>query len=73
MASKVVCTGQDVEEVLKQAGEPVSVKYVSWRLGISWWAAYRRLIELALKGKIKALKTTKSWIFWVENASGEEK
>lgn len=42
---------------------PVSTDYVAHKLGVSWSTAKSLLLELALKGEIKAQKTTKSWIF----------
>ena len=42
---------------------PVSTDYVAHKLGVSWSTAKSLLFELALNGKVKAQKTTKSWIF----------
>ena len=52
-----------VVKLIKAAGMPVSVEYIAHSLDIAWATARGILLELALKRKIIAEKTTKSWIF----------
>lgn len=55
---------EKVLKLLKDANMPVSVDFIAHNLGISWNTARSLLLEMALKGVIKAKKTSKSWIFW---------
>jgi hypothetical protein len=52
-----------VLEIIAKAGMPVSVDYVAFHLKTSWPQARALLFKLASQRKIKAVKTTKSWIF----------
>lgn len=52
-------------QVVKDARQPIDPENVRVRAGISnWQTALKHLLALALEGKIEALKTTKSWIFF---------
>lgn len=59
-------TEERVLKVMKEAGQPVSCDYVAFRLKIGWGTARGVLLNMALKGKITALKTTKSFIFMLK-------
>ena len=50
-------------ELLKKTDFPVSIRFVAKHLGVSWVTARGLLFSAALKGKVKAVKTSKSWIF----------
>lgn len=54
-----------VLNILREANMPASVDYVANHLKISWGTARAILLDLALEGKIRAEKTTKSLIFSV--------
>ncbi|GEM_PF-2245382 len=54
-----------VIEVIRKAGKPVSIDYVAYHCGISWATARAILFRLVAEGKIKAMDTTKSWIFFI--------
>ena len=67
---------KDLEEkivkIIEEAGMPVSIQYVTWHLEndfdckVSWHTVRAILWKLASEGKIKAMNTTKSWIFFIE-------
>jgi hypothetical protein len=48
---------------------PVSIDFVAFNLNLSWVTARALLFTLALEGKLKCMKTSKSWIFWLEKES----
>jgi hypothetical protein len=50
-------------QIMKEANQPVSCDYVAFKLHVGWGTARGVLLNMALKGKITALKTTKSFIF----------
>lgn len=45
---------------------PVSTEYIAKKMRIGWGTAIRHALELMVAEKLKGLKTTKSWVFWVE-------
>ena len=56
-------TEESVLRVMKEANQPVSCDYVAFKMQIGWGTARGVLLNMALKGRITALKTTKSFIF----------
>jgi len=52
-----------VEEIVEKAGKPVSIDYVAYHLGVSWHTARALLLELATQGRLKAIETTKGYVF----------
>ena len=52
--------------VVSEAKGPVSIGYVAYRLGVGWHVARALLLQLALRGAVKMVDTTKSLIFYVE-------
>jgi len=57
----------EVINVLKEFEMPVDIENVRTRAGIkSWVTAKATLLDLAMQNRIKALKTSKSWIFWID-------
>ncbi|MEM4021067.1 MAG: hypothetical protein QXI18_01645 [Nitrososphaerota archaeon] len=58
-------------EVVREAGSPVSTDFVAFHLKIPWHSAKALLLELAARGKLDAINTTRGLIFaspeWVEN------
>jgi hypothetical protein len=59
-------------EIVEQAGKPVSMDYVAHNLGVSWHVARALLLELALKGKLKAIETTRGYAFMKANSVPEQ-
>jgi len=55
--------------LLKTVKNPVSIDFVAFNLRLSWVTARALLFTLALEGKLKCMKTSKSWIFWLEKES----
>ena len=62
-------TLQRVLEVVKNAGKPVSIEYVAYNTSISWATMKAILFRLVADGKLTALDTTKSWIFYIKEGS----
>ena len=60
-------------QVIEEAGMPVSIQYVAYHVKVSWHTVRAILLKLAAEGKIKAMNTTKSWIFFIEKKEEEEK
>ena len=52
-----------VVSVLREAKVPASTDYVAHGADLTWATARAVLLDLALIGKVKATKTTKSWVF----------
>lgn len=53
----------DVVDLLIKTDMPVSVEFVAQKLGIGWGTARAILLNLAIQGRVKMEKTTKSLIF----------
>ena len=52
-------------KVVADSPQPVDVENIRASCRISnWETALRHCLELLLDGKIRGIKTTKSWIFW---------
>ena len=49
-----------VESIIKKANKLVTVEYVAKALDISWVTARAVLYDMALRGKVKVVKTTSS-------------
>jgi hypothetical protein len=56
----------EIITAIKEAEIPVAIDYVAQKFELAWGTARAILLDLALRGKIRAQKTTKSFIFWVE-------
>jgi len=62
--------GNRAIEVLKAAEMPLDIENVRRRAGIrNWQTAKALLFELLAKGSVSAIKTSKSWVFWIEGAA----
>jgi hypothetical protein len=66
--SKVQKTEERILQVMKEANQPVSCDYIAFNLQIGWGTARGILLNMALKGRITALKTTKSFIFLLKES-----
>ena len=72
MSKDVKDVGKRVSETIAEASMPVSVEYIAQRLNVGWGTALRYALELLAAGKIKGMKTTKSWVFWTQNPAKED-
>jgi hypothetical protein len=45
--------------------------YVAEHLNLAWTTARAVLFDLSLNGQLKAVKTTKSWVFQPQEAVGD--
>lgn len=53
--------------LLSKADRPLDVEKIRVACGIgNWQTALRHCLELQYEGKIKATKSSKSWIFWTK-------
>lgn len=59
---------QQLLDLLKRVKEPVSIDFVAYNLKLSWVTARALLFTMVLQGKIKSVKTSKSWVFWLTEA-----
>lgn len=56
-----------VLEFLSAQNEPQGIQTIQKGAGIAHWnAALSNCLELYIQGVIKGMKTSKSWVFWVE-------
>jgi len=63
---------EKILEVLGSSPIPMDTENVRVKAGIKSWAtAKATLLELVLERRILGAKTTKSWIFWVQQQSEE--
>lgn len=53
----------NVIDLLNKTKMPVSVEFVAYNLGLGWGTARAILLNLAIQGRVKMEKTTKSLIF----------
>lgn len=56
---------RQVHKILETHNEPVSIDLVSFHLKVGWGTARGILLNMALKGEIKYLKTSKGFVFWL--------
>jgi hypothetical protein len=63
--------GKRVLQTVGEALMPVSIEYIAQRVNVGWGTALRYALELLADGKINGVKTTKSWVFWIEQKAGE--
>jgi len=61
-----------VYTLIKKHSCPIDPQKIARELEIGWGTALRYALELAIAGKVKALKTSKSWVFWVELSKERE-
>lgn len=58
--------------LLKDTNIPVSIDFVAYNLNIGWDTARAILLNLALQRKISSQKTTKSFIFSINEKEGSK-
>lgn len=60
------------EKIIKTLGQagPLDVEKIKELAGIgNWNTCLKHCLELLIVGKIQGMKSSKSWIFWLDNAS----
>ena len=62
----------NVMSLLQETKMPVSIEFVAQKLSIGWGTARAILLNLAIQGKIRMQKTTKSLIFSIEKKDGSQ-
>ena len=65
-------TKNEVREYIKTLDMPFTVQDIAREFNISWHSARAILLELALEGEIKAMKTTKSYVFTSSRGEKDE-
>lgn len=54
-------------DYLKTCEEPQAIETIRRNAGITHWdAALAACLEATVQGKVRGLKTSKSWVFWVD-------
>jgi len=58
---------EKIIQTLENAVEPLDIEKIRVEAGIgNWNTALKHCLELLIARKIKGMKTSKSWIFWIE-------
>ena len=58
---------------ITEEARPVDVEKIRVACNIgNWNTALKHCLELLIQGKIEGQKTSKSWIFWIDNRKGGE-
>ncbi len=65
-------TKREIKEYIKTLNMPFTVQDIAKRFNIAWNTAKALLLELALEGEIKAMKTTKSYVFTLSRGEKDE-
>lgn len=64
---------EKIVEMLEKATQPMDIEKIRVDVGIgNWNTALKHCLELVIAKRIKGQKTSKSWIFWVENGRKQE-
>ena len=63
---------EEIRRFIKQQKQPFSVNDVAKEFNISWTTSRAILLELALEGEVKVMKTTKSYVFIPKGADRNE-
>ena len=59
---------QKIMEALRKASQPWDIEKIRHECGIgNWNTALKHCLELVISEKIHGLKTSKSWIFWLDH------
>jgi hypothetical protein len=56
-------TVRSVISLVEATSIPVSVDFVAFNLKLNWATTRALLLQLSLQGELRALKTSKSWVF----------
>ena len=65
-------TVERILSAVREAGMPVSIDYVATNVGLNWPSTRAVLMQLSLEGRLNAVKTTKSWVFFVKSRDRKE-
>lgn len=58
---------QKIVELLEKSFQPLDIEKIRTTAGIgNWNTALKHCLELMIEKKIKGVKTSKSWVFWIE-------
>ena len=64
---------QKITETLENATEPLDIEKIRIAVGIgNWNTALKHCLELLITNEIQGIKTSKSWIFWIEKKELQE-
>ena len=64
---------QRIIETLQNALEPLDVEKIKVKANIgNWNTALKHCLQLMISKKIRGIKTSKSWIFWIEKENKHE-
>lgn len=70
MGAEVIRVNHNKEKVLEflsAQNEPQGIQTIQKGAGIAHWnSTLSNCLELYILGKIRGMKTSKSWVFWVE-------
>jgi hypothetical protein len=55
--------------LLETSGMPISIGFVAYHLKVTWQTARGLLLKMSLDGKIKALQTSKGYLFELKGAN----
>lgn len=60
-----------VIEYLEACDEPQRIQSIQKGTGIAHWnSTLSNCLELYIQGKIRGMKTSQSWVFWIEKEHG---
>lgn len=63
---------EKIIQTLENAVEPLDIEKIRVEAGIgNWNTALKHCLELVIARKIKGMKTSKSWIFWIPGPESE--
>ncbi len=48
---------------MRKEGQPVSIDWLAHNLGVGWGTARAILMNMSMQGKLKAIRTTKGFVF----------
>jgi len=64
---------QRIVQVLENSLVPMDVENVRLNSGMKNWESTKAiLLEMVLQGSIRGQRTSRSWIFWVDNGSSTQ-
>jgi len=64
---------EKIVQMLESANQPLDIEKIRVETGIgNWNTALKHCLELVLAKKICGLKTSKSWVFWIEKETSKE-
>jgi predicted DNA-binding transcriptional regulator len=59
-------TQSKIMEVVKEAGEPMSIGEIAKKVGVSWATAKTNVLELSQNKMLNTKKVGKNWIVWID-------